>query len=56
MMVQQKLNEERIVRLGGLLDRSAAALPRPISHKAIALLIEASSMAGHRASATHGEI
>ena len=56
MMVQQKLNEERIVRLGSLLDRSAAALPRPISHKAIALLIEASSMAGHRASATHGEI
>lgn len=51
LTLQHGLDEQRIARLGPMVDRAAAVLPRPIARKAVALLVEASASAGRRSSA-----
>ncbi len=51
MGLQLGLDEKRVTRLGRAVDRAAMFLPRPLAHKAVALVVEASSEAGQRISA-----
>lgn len=55
-VVRRSLDEKSITRFGRGLDRSAALMPDPVARKAIALLVEASSVAGYRSGETHGAI
>jgi glycosyltransferase involved in cell wall biosynthesis len=50
------LDEKRAERLGHVIDASARVVPDRIAAKAIALAIDASSRAGHRAGSTRGAI
>lgn len=46
--VERTLDEQRIAKMGPVVDRAAAVLPRPVARKAVALLVEASAAAGRR--------
>lgn len=54
--LQSRLDEQRVARLGRVVDGVAGVLPRPLAHKAVALLVEASGRAGHRSSAAGNAI
>lgn len=51
--LQRGLNEHRIATIGPAVDMAAAALPRPVARKAVALLVEASAAAGRRSASGH---
>lgn len=54
--VAHRLDERRAVRLGTAVDRVATVLPTPLARKAVALVVEASSRAGHAHGSTRGVI